>query len=65
MQRFPKNLTAEDRQTIRRWRLISVGVYASVVAAFILFISFQQNRDISYAAVKAVAPAENMMAPHP
>lgn len=63
MQRFPKSFSAEDRRIVRRWRLISAGIYGSIVAALILFISFQQNRDISYAAVKAAAPADNMMAP--
>ena len=63
MQQFRNNLSAEDRLTVRRWRLVSAGIYGSIVAALILYVSFQQNRDISYAAVRPAAPAEHIGVP--
>jgi hypothetical protein len=44
MQKYPDNLSEDDRRIARRWTLASVGFYGSILAGFILYAAFHQSQ---------------------
>jgi hypothetical protein len=61
MQKYPNNLSQEDRRLARRWTLASVGFYGSVLAGFALYGAFHQPA----ANIAAVDPAAKAAAAKP
>jgi hypothetical protein len=54
MQKYPSNLSKEERRIARRWTLASVGLYGSVLAGLMLYGAFQK-RPVDVAAADPVA----------
>jgi hypothetical protein len=64
MKRFSFDLSEEDHRVVRRWRLVSVGVYGSILASLILFATLSPKPDVDYASATSVASLSQSAGSH-
>ncbi|MBK3664768.1 hypothetical protein JJE66_26520 [Bradyrhizobium diazoefficiens] len=48
MQKFSSDLAASDRRVVRKWRLVVVGFYGSLLAMVLIF-ALMSSRDVQIA----------------
>jgi hypothetical protein len=65
MKLFPKNPREQDRRAMRRWTLISLGLYGSIVAGLFMYATFTPNRDAGYATIRTTVAIEDSGVPRP
>ncbi|MCA6111877.1 hypothetical protein [Bradyrhizobium cenepequi] len=57
MQRYRGHLSPEDRRTVRRWTLPSVGIYGSLLTGFILYVALTGKPNLEVAVFSPTAKA--------
>ena len=50
MQKFLYQLKEDDKRIVRKWRLVTIGFYGSILAGLIVYAALQQNQETNLAA---------------
>jgi hypothetical protein len=60
MQKYPSNLSQDERRLARRWTLGSIGIYGSMIAGMLLYTTFirSPNVDVATASVSKFSGAQ-------
>ncbi|MGY4624818.1 hypothetical protein [Bradyrhizobium sp. USDA 4486] len=60
MQKFFHSLNETDRRVVRRWRIVTLGFYGSLVAGMGLFVAMHWNAEVNYASVDSSVHAKTV-----
>ncbi|QPF88835.1 hypothetical protein [Bradyrhizobium commune] len=63
MQKFLYQLNETDRRIVRKWRLVTVGFYGSILAGMMVYAALHWNPDVNYASAESAAHAKLAGAP--
>lgn len=64
MQNFIERFDDEnDRRTVRKWRLATLGFYGSILAGLIVYAALHWNPQVNYASADSAAHAKLTGAP--
>jgi hypothetical protein len=58
MQKFLYQLNETDRRIVRKWRLVTLGFYGSILAGMVVYTALHWNPQVNYAAVDSAAHAK-------
>jgi hypothetical protein len=62
MQKPSHDFNDEDRRVARRWRLVTVGFYGSIVTGLILYGAYSPSSDVNYASAQPAPSASHVTA---
>jgi hypothetical protein len=67
MQKYPRNLSQDERRLARRWTLGSIGVYGLMMAGMLLYTAFSRgpNVDVATASVSGAQALRHQVADKP
>ena len=57
MQKSSSEFSDGDRDVVRRWRLLAIGFYGSILALLLLVGAYSQSHDVNYASAQSTRPA--------
>jgi hypothetical protein len=63
MQKFLYQLNETDRRIVRKWRLVTLGFYGSILAGMVVYVALHAKPEVNYASVDAAAHAKLAGAP--
>ena len=49
MQKFIDQLTESDRRVVRKWRLVTVAFYGSILAGMAVYMALHWNPEVDHA----------------
>lgn len=58
MRNFLDQLNETDRRIVRKWRLVTVGFYGSILAGMVVYVALHSNPEVNYASVDSAAHAK-------
>ncbi len=58
MQKFLYQLDETDRRIVRKWRLVTLGFYGSILAGMVVYTALHWNPEVNYASVDSTAHAK-------
>ncbi|QOZ68929.1 hypothetical protein WN72_23340 [Bradyrhizobium arachidis] len=58
MQKFFYPLNETDRRVVRKWRIVTLGFYGSLLAGMALYVVMHWNAEVNYASVDSSAHAK-------
>lgn len=58
MRNFLDQLNETDRRIVRKWRLVTVGFYGSILAGMIVYVALHSNPQVNYASADSAAHAK-------
>jgi hypothetical protein len=58
MQKFLYQLNETDRRIVRKWRLVTLGFYGSILAGMVVYMALHWNAEVNYASVDSTAHAK-------
>jgi hypothetical protein len=63
MQNFLDQFDENDRRTVRKWRLATLGFYGSILAGLVVYAALHWTPEVNYASVDSAAHARLAGAP--
>lgn len=63
MQKFFHPLNETDRRVVRKWRIVTLGFYGSLLAGMALYVAMHWNAEVNYASVDSSVHAKAVSAP--
>jgi hypothetical protein len=58
MQKFLYQLNESDRRVVRKWRLVTLGFYGSILAGMVLYVALHWNPEVNYASADPATRAK-------
>ena len=58
MQNFIAQFDENDRRTVRKWRLATLGFYGSILAGLVIYAALHWNPEVNYASADSAAHAK-------
>lgn len=63
MQNFIEQFDENDRRTVRKWRLVTLGLYGSILTGLVVYAVLHWNPGVNYASADSATHAKLTSAP--